>query len=68
LDVLIDGENAMVLESSSLKEIKRGLENVEEVMKQNVIWRERNQKIIQEKFQWEGNIKQYYILYMNIFR
>ena len=59
-DVLINWENAIVLKDSSLEEIKRGLE--EWIL---YIWKKfnrskNNKNIINEKFQWEINIKKYY--------
>ena len=62
-DVLVDWENAIVLKDSSLEEIKRWLEEGIELVGKKDEWTEKNKKIIEDKFQWKNNIKEFYKIY-----
>ena len=58
-DVLVDWENAVVLKDSSLEEIKRWLDEwINLVWKRNE-WIKKNKEIIDKKFQWNENIKEF---------
>lgn len=66
-DVLVNWENAIVLKDSSLEEIKRGLEEWIELIWKKKDWIEKNKKIIENQFQWEKNIKEFYSIYNSLY-
>ena len=62
-DVLVDWDNAIVLKDSSLKEIKRWLEEWIKLVGEKDDWIEKNKGIIENQFQWKRNIKEFYNIY-----
>ena len=62
-DVLVDWENAIVLKDSTLWEIKRGLEEWINLAWKKDEWIKKNKGIIEDKFQWEKNIKEFYEIF-----
>lgn len=62
-DVLDDWENAIVLKDSSLDEIKRGIEEWVHFVWWKKEWIKKNKEIIENQFQWEKNIKEFYEIY-----
>jgi glycosyltransferase involved in cell wall biosynthesis len=64
-DVLVDWENAIVLNNSSLKEIKRWLEEWIKLIWKKDNWINKNKQIIEKQFQWKNNIKEFFNIYNN---
>ena len=62
-DVLENEENAIVLKDSSLNEIKRWLEEWVKLVWGKDNWIKKNKEIIDNKFKWNNNIKEFYEIF-----